>query len=97
MIDQKDTTKGKPNPEKGQNLVVNEPRATISDNSDGRSGPGKKKRCLGCSKGFKPVVAKQEFCSGRCRLLYWAAKEIVKELNNNENTGIRKVLKDYFL
>lgn len=93
MIDHKGMAN---NTEMGKNPVVNEPRATILDKSDGGSCPGQKKRCLGCSKGFKPVVAKQEFCSGRCRLLYWAAKEIAKELNKNPAAGLRKVLRSCF-
>ena len=97
MKDTQDVMESLPTPEEAQDPVVNELRATISGKSDVGAVHKQKKACLSCSRRFVPVVAKQEFCSGRCRLLYWAAKEIIKELGRNRAAGLQKVLRDHLL
>lgn len=46
------------------------------------------KSCLCCEAEFKPKTSKRAFCKDRCRLLYWAAGEIVKEYQAGRASGL---------
>ena len=48
--------------------------------------------CRLCLKTFKPKSRLNRFCSTRCRLLFWAAGEIVREYLAGEAPGIRDVI-----
>jgi hypothetical protein len=75
-----------------QNPIVNASRATISGRSEDKAGSTSRRLCLCCTKGFRLIRPKQRFCSSRCRLLYWAAGQIVREYSAGKASGLRDIL-----
>ena len=75
-----------------QNPIVNASRATISGGSEDKAVPTSKRLCLCCAKGYRVIRPKQRFCSSRCRLLFWAAREIVREYEAGNVAGLREML-----
>lgn len=75
-----------------QNPIVNASRATISGGSEDKAAPTSKRLCLCCVKGFCVIRTKQRFCSSRCRLLYWAAGQILREYSAGKASGLRDIL-----
>lgn len=79
----------------GQNPTVNALRDTNSGESRERPVVIERERaCLCCSATFQAKAKGQRFCSSRCRLLYWAASEIVKEYQAGNANGLRSILED---
>jgi hypothetical protein len=83
-----------PNQGMAQNPFVNAPRGTISDGSDSLPGRTSSGSCLCCLKSFSPIRIKQKFCSSRCRLLYWAAGEIIKEWRAGSASGLTDLMQE---
>ena len=81
-----------PGPGMAQNPIVNASRTTISGRSEDRAAPTSRRLCLCCTKGFRAIRTKQRFCSSRCRLLYWAAGEILREYSAGNASGLRDIL-----
>ena len=75
-----------------QNPIVNASRATISGGSEDKAAPTSSRLCLCCAKGFRVIRPKQRFCSSRCRLLYWAAGQILREYSAGKASGLRVIL-----
>jgi len=49
--------------------------------------------CCGfCLKRFKPKSRLNRFCGARCRLLFWAAGELVREWAAGNAEGIRGII-----
>jgi endogenous inhibitor of DNA gyrase (YacG/DUF329 family) len=76
----------------GQKHIVNARRAAISSMFKKRSMDRIRRACSCCGKEFCVIRPKQRFCSSRCRLLYWAAGEIVKEYRAGNAQGLRKII-----
>jgi hypothetical protein len=77
------------NPRMGQDPDVNAPGST-----NGASPRDIPVPCGFCLKRFRPKQASQRFCGARCRLLFWAAGEIVKDLEAGKADGIREAIRD---
>jgi len=75
-----------------QNPVVNARRGAILAVSESKAALPGKRSCLCCRKSFAIIRPRKKFCSNRCRLLYWAAKEIQKEYSAGNASGLRDVL-----
>ena len=75
-----------------QNPIVNASRAMISGGSEDKGAPTSKRLCLCCAKDFRVIRTKQKFCSSRCRLLYWAAGQILREYSAGKASGLRVIL-----
>ena len=83
-----------PSLEEAQNPLVNARRATISGQPMSTSGLARAKRlCAFCKKPFAVAGIKQKFCSNRCRLLFWAAGEIVREFQAGNADGLKETVK----
>src|SRR4030042_573433 len=83
-----------PSPEVAQDPIVNARRGTISGGPESLAGIRSSAYCLCCQKGFSLMRIKQKFCSSRCRLLYWAAGEIIKEWRAGSASGLVKLLRE---
>lgn len=71
----------------GQNPLVNASRgANVGSDKDSHG------CCLFCLKELKRYRASQRFCGARCRLLFWAAGEIVREGAAGNAEGIRALI-----
>jgi endogenous inhibitor of DNA gyrase (YacG/DUF329 family) len=81
-----------PSAEVAQNPIVNARRGTISARSEAKAAPISKKPCLSCGQNIRLIRPKQRFCSSRCRLLYWAAGEIVKEYVAGNASGLQDII-----
>jgi len=75
-----------------QNPIVNASRATILGGSEDKAAPTSNRLCLCCAKGYRVIRPKQRFCSSRCRLLYWAAGQVVREYSAGKASGLRDML-----
>ena len=51
------------------------------------------KHCLCCLAEFRPKNKRQGFCQDRCRLLYWAMGEIVKEYLAGRAAGLEPFIR----
>jgi endogenous inhibitor of DNA gyrase (YacG/DUF329 family) len=80
-------------PGMAQNPFVNARRGEISAGSNPMAASRIKKACLYCCKDFTVVMPRQRFCSNRCRLLYWAAGEIMNDYRSGRAKGLREVVK----
>jgi len=80
-------------PEVAQDPIVNAHRGTISNGSESSARIAGSSSCLCCYKSFSLFRTKQKFCSSRCRLLYWAAGEIVKEYKAGSASGLVNLLR----
>ena len=78
-----------PGPGIAQDPIVNARRGTISGGSEENP---IRSACLCCSKKFRVTRPTQRFCSSRCRLLFWAAGEIVREYEAGNAAGLREML-----
>jgi endogenous inhibitor of DNA gyrase (YacG/DUF329 family) len=56
------------------------------------SAQGYCKPCLTCERPFKSKNKKREFCSDRCRLLFWAVSTLVKEWKAGKANGLRDII-----
>jgi len=52
------------------------------------------KCCKLCEREFRALTQKGEFCSSRCRLLFWAAGEIVKEFRTGRANGLKNLIQE---
>ena len=75
-----------------QNPNVNASRAAISGRPEDKAAPTSNRLCLCCAKGFRIIRTKQKFCSSRCRLLYWAASQVLREYSAGKASGLRDIL-----
>lgn len=77
--------------EMARNPFVNARRSPNSSESKER--PRKKQlgTCSCCLRKYRIKRLEQKFCSNRCRLLYWAATEIVSELNAGNAAGLQEI------
>jgi len=50
--------------------------------------------CKFCEREFRALTQKREFCSSRCRLLFWAAGEIVKEFRAGRANGLKNLIQE---
>jgi hypothetical protein len=75
-----------------ENPIVNARRCTISGRSEEKVKFPIRRACLCCSKKFRVTRPTQRFCSSRCRLLFWAAREIVREYEAGNAAGLREML-----
>ena len=73
-----------------QNPIVNAPRGTNSAQSDQEAASQKISGCQYCHKRLAAATPKQKFCSNRCRLLSWAARELVKDLMSGKAKGLNE-------
>jgi len=48
--------------------------------------------CGFCLKRFRPYRRSQRFCGARCRLLFWAAGQLVRERAAGKAEGIRGLI-----
>jgi hypothetical protein len=78
-------------PGMAQNPCVNARRGAIIAGSGSRVALPGKGSCLCCYKNFAIIRPRQKFCSNRCRLLYWAAREIQREYSVGNASGLRDV------
>jgi len=76
-----------------QNPSVNACRGKNSSRSESKAGLMRDKVCLCCWRTMSKIRPKQKFCSSRCRLLYWATGEILREYRAGNADGLRKMLK----
>jgi len=53
-----------------------------------------KETCLFCEKRLPPGNHRRKFCSEKCRLLYWAAGEILKAYRAGKADGLRGIIKE---
>lgn len=74
-------------PRMGQNPRVNASRAANGDSAMDSYGS-----CLFCLKRFKRRSPAQRFCGDRCRLLHWAARELVKERSSGNADGVTDLI-----
>jgi hypothetical protein len=49
-------------------------------------------RCACCLKRFRPYRSSQRFCGPHCRLLFWAAGELVREREAGNAEGVRDII-----
>jgi hypothetical protein len=70
------------------NLSLTARTATISGGS--RTWP--LKACPCCKAEFRPKNSTQRFCLPRCRLLYWAAGEIVRAYRAGKAAGLKNII-----
>jgi hypothetical protein len=49
--------------------------------------------CLTCEHRFKPK-GKKQFCSSKCRLLYWALKALLEAVRKGKANGLRGLIKE---
>jgi len=75
-----------------QNPFVNARRRTILRESESKAALPNQRLCLSCQKKFDQIRPKQKFCSNRCRLLYWAAREIIREYSAGNAAGLREMI-----
>lgn len=75
-----------------QNPFVNARRRTIPRESESRAVRSSQRACLSCQRNFDQTRPKQKFCSNRCRLLYWAAREIMREYSAGNAAGLRELI-----
>jgi endogenous inhibitor of DNA gyrase (YacG/DUF329 family) len=71
------------------------PRESIvNDLLRGDRGRSRADRCKTCLTKFKAKsgAKKREFCSDRCRLRHWAAKEVVKAFSTGQAQGLRGII-----
>lgn len=85
-----------PSLKEAQNPRVNARRATFTDSAIPRPGSKRAKpACAFCKSKFPITRIKQKFCSNRCRLLFWAAGEIIKEFQVGKAEGMREAVKKF--
>ena len=75
-----------------QNPIVNARGRTIPRESESKTALLNRRPCLSCQKNFSQIRPKQKFCSNRCRLLYWAAREIIREYSAGNAAGLREMI-----
>jgi len=80
-------------PEMLQNPIVNARSGTISGKSESKAAFSRRKPCQCCGKSYTAIRPKQRFCSNRCRLLYWAANEVVQEYLAGNADGLGELLR----
>jgi hypothetical protein len=51
--------------------------------------------CLCCDREFEPKRSKQRYCCPRCRLLAWAAAELLKEYRAGKIPGLRALIIEF--
>ncbi len=74
----------------GRNPFVNAPGTTNGALSKDILVP-----CACCLKPFRPKRPPNRFCSSRCRLLFWAAGELVEVVYAGRAEGLRPMLKGF--
>lgn len=75
------------NPRMGQNPLVNASRGT-----NGAPPKDNLMPCGFCLKKFRSYRPSQRFCRARCRLLFWAAGELLRERSEGNAEGIRSII-----
>ncbi len=63
--------------------------------SSGANGASRKDilvSCGFCLKRFKPKSRLNRFCGPRCRLLFWAARELAREREAGNAEGVRDII-----
>src|SRR4030042_301948 len=83
-----------PSPEVAQDPIVNARRGTISGGPESLAGIRSPVSCWCCRRGLRLMRKKKKFCWSRCRLLYWAAGEIIKEWRAGSASGLVKLMRE---
>ena len=65
------------------------PLVNASSGANGASSKDILVSCEFCLKSFQPYRSSQRFCGARCRLLFWAAGELVSEREAGNAAGIQ--------
>ena len=68
------------------------PLVNASSGANGASHKDILVSCGFCLKIFRPYRPSQRFCGARCRLLFWAAREIVRERETGNAGGIKGII-----
>jgi hypothetical protein len=50
--------------------------------------------CLCCESALGNGNPRKRFCRGKCRILYWAIQEIIKEFKAGKANGLREFIKE---
>jgi hypothetical protein len=79
-------------PGTAQNRIVNARRHTIEAAPRAEAPHLGTKACTCCAKDFQALHSRQKFCSNRCRFLYWAAGEAVREYLAGHAPGLGGML-----
>jgi hypothetical protein len=82
----------RPGPGMAENTLVNALGGTNSEESDSKAASRKTGGCLYCHKRFAVAMPKQKFCSSRCRLLFWAIGEIIKDLGSGKVKEVSEII-----
>jgi hypothetical protein len=68
------------------------PLVNASSGANGASHKYNLVSCEFCLKSFQPYRRSQRFCGARCRLLFWAAGELIREREAGNAEGIRDII-----
>jgi len=68
------------------------PFVNASSGANGASREDSLMPCGFCLKRFRPYRPSQRFCGPRCRLLFWAAGELVRERAAGNAEGVRDII-----
>lgn len=79
--------KTRPSPRKGRDPLVN-----ASSGANGASRKDILVSCGFCLKRFKPKSRLNRFCGPRCRLLFWAARELAHEREAGGAKGVQHII-----
>ena len=79
-------------PQTARNRIVNARRGTIEVVPRAEAPRLGIKACICCTKNFRALHSRQKFCSNRCRWLYWATGEAVKEYSAGHAPGLGDML-----
>lgn len=69
-----------------------DPLVNASSGANGASRKDILVSCGFCLKRFRPYRRSQRFCGARCRLLFWAAGELVRERAAGNAEGVRDII-----